>query len=59
MKDFGLVFCLEKPLLGVDAPDGVTYCSYCEYGALEIKCLYSLRESGLIEAIQSDTFYVK
>ena len=58
MKDFGLLVCLEKPWLGVSA-DGVTYCSCCEYGALEIKCPYSLRESELVEAIKSDTFYVK
>ena len=58
MKDFGLFFCLEKPLLSV-FPDGVTYCSCCEYGALEIKIIYSLRKSGLIEAIQSDKFYVE
>ena len=58
MKDFELLVCLEKPWLGV-FPDGVTYCSCCEYGALEIKCPYSLRELGLFEAIKSDTFYVK
>ena len=58
MKDFGLLVCLEKPRLGV-SPDGVTYCGCCEYGALQIKCPYSLRESGLVEAIKSDTFYVK
>ena len=58
MKDFELLVCLEKPWLGV-SPDGVTYCRCCEYGALEIKCPYSLRELGLFEAIRSDTFYVK
>ena len=58
MKDFGLLVCLEKPWLDV-SPDGVTYCSCCEYKAVEIKCPYSLHESGLVEAIKSDTFYIK
>ena len=58
MKNFGLLVCLDKPWLGV-SPDGVTYCSCCEYGALEVKCPYSLRESGVVEAIKSDTFNVK
>ena len=58
MKDFGQLVCLEKPWLRV-SPDDVTYCSCCENGALETKCPYSLCESGLVEALKSDTFYIK
>ena len=57
-KHFRRLDCLEKPWLGV-SPDSVTNGSCCEYGALEIKCPYSLRRPGLVEAIKSEIFYVK
>ena len=57
--DIGLVIDKEYQCLGA-SPDAVFHCTCCDYGVVEIKCPYSLRESSLSQAIRDNrNFYIE
>ncbi|XP_057306787.1 uncharacterized protein LOC130644983 isoform X1 [Hydractinia symbiolongicarpus] len=56
--DIGLVLKATDHFFGV-SPDAVINCSCCGLGVVEIKCPYSLRETGLQKEIVSNKFYIK
>ena len=57
-KKLGLLVCGERPWFGV-SPDGMVNCSCCGFGVVEVKCPFSLRDSGLSNAVEGGKFYVR
>ena len=57
--NIGLVIDNEYPCLGA-SPDAKFNCSCCNFGVVEIKCPYSLRDSMLSQVIHDEEkgFYI-
>lgn len=54
----GLYVNPKRPWLAA-SPDALVHCECCGYGAVEIKCPYSIREDSLKDVNILNNFYVK
>lgn len=57
IRPIGLVISGRTPWLAA-SPDSCVFCSCCEYGVVEVKCPFSLREKSLLQEIDEGNFYV-